>query len=91
MAQRKKRSISVPADLDAKIQSAAGKAGMTYSGWLMQAARKEFTVRAGLKAVAAYEREHGRFSPQELAEAAEWADAAVRRSKRSGARGSRTA
>ncbi len=91
MGTRKKRSISVPPDLDSKIESAASKAGMTYSGWLMQAARKEFTIRAGLAAVAEFEREHGRFSPEELAEAAEWAESVVRRGKRTRPGRSRTA
>ncbi|HVL89789.1 MAG TPA: hypothetical protein VM841_06090 [Actinomycetota bacterium] len=91
MGLRKKRSISVPPDLDSKIEAAAIEAGMTYSGWLMHAARKEFTIRAGLEAVIAFEREHGRFTAQELAEAAEWAATSVRRGKRTGARQRRTA
>ena len=86
MATRRKRSISVPEDLDDKIEAAAAEAGMTYSGWLMQAARKEFTIRAGLDAIREYEREYGPFTSEELTEAAEWAQATIRRSKRSGRR-----
>ena len=48
MAVRKKRSISLPPDLDAEIAAAAAQAGMTYSSWLAATARKEFTIRAGL-------------------------------------------
>lgn len=91
MVTRKKRSISVPADLDAEIEAAANRAGMTYSAWLAAAARKEFTIRAGLDAVAAFEREHGAFSSDELAAAAGWASAAVDRAQRSGTRRRRTA
>jgi len=79
MAIRKKRSISLPPDLDAEIAAAAEQAGMSYSAWLADTARKEFTIRAGLNAVTAYEHEHGAFTPDELAEADEWAAQAIRR------------
>ena len=73
MAVRKKRSISIPPELDAEIAAAAEAAGMTYSAWLAQTARKEFVIRAGLEAVSQYEAEHGRFTVDEIAEADEWA------------------
>ena len=73
MAVRKKRSISIPPDLDAEIAAAAEAAGMSYSAWVAQTARKEFVVRAGLEAVSQYEAEHGPFTPDEIAEADEWA------------------
>ena len=40
---------------------------MSYSAWLADTARKEFTIRAGLAAVSDFEREHGAFTPGELA------------------------
>jgi hypothetical protein len=73
MALRKKRSISIPPELDAEIAAAAEAAGMSYSAWVAQTARKEFTIRAGLAAVGQYEAEHGAFTPAEIAEAGEWA------------------
>jgi hypothetical protein len=73
MAVRKKRSISMPPELDAEIAAAAQAAGMSYSAWLAQTARKEFTIRAGLAAVGEFEAEHGAFTPGETAEADEWA------------------
>ncbi|HEX9547064.1 MAG TPA: hypothetical protein VF942_06980, partial [Acidimicrobiales bacterium] len=79
MAVRKKRSISVPPELDAQIEAAAAQDGVTYSAWLAATARKEFTIRAGLDAVAQFEREHGPFSAEELAEADEWAKGAIGR------------
>ena len=91
MAVRKKRSISMPPDLDAAIEAAAAEAGMTYSAWLASTARKEFALRAGLNAVAEYERDHGSFTADEVAEAEDWAKAALARSKRSGSRTRRTA
>jgi hypothetical protein len=91
MVVRKKRSISMPPDLDTNIEAAASAAGMTYSGWLAAMARKEFKVRAGLDAVAGFEKEHGSFTPDELAEAETWAKEALVRSNRTGARRRRTA
>lgn len=73
MAVRKKRSISIPPELDAEIAAAAQAAGMSYSAWVAQTARKEFIIRAGLEAVSQYETEHGPFSPDEIAGADEWA------------------
>ena len=77
MAVRKKRSISLPPDLNDQIAAAAEQAGMTYSAWLAATARKEFTLRAGLAAVADYEREHSPFTPGELADADQWAATAL--------------
>jgi hypothetical protein len=85
MPLRKKRSISMPPDLDAEIAAAAAEAGMSYSAWLANTARKEFTIRAGLEAVSQFERDHGAFTPEELAEADEWAATVAERTRRSGA------
>jgi hypothetical protein len=84
MAVRKKRSISIPPDLDAEIAAAAAQAGMSYSAWLADTARKEFTIRAGLAAVRHFERSHGAFTPEELSAAEEWAATAVKRARRTG-------
>ncbi len=67
------RVTGVTYDSGALIAAAAQAAGMSYSAWLAQTARKEFTIRAGLEAVSQYEAEHGPFTPDELAEADEWA------------------
>ena len=79
MAVRKKRSISLPPDLDAEIAAAAAEAGLSYSAWLADTARKEFTIRAGLAAVSQFENEHGAFSPADIAEADAWAAHAIER------------
>jgi hypothetical protein len=78
VAVRKKRSVSMPPDLDAEIAAAAAQAGMSYSAWLAEVARKEFTIRAGLAAVSEFERDHGPFSADELAEADQWAAQAIK-------------
>jgi hypothetical protein len=84
MAVRKKRSISMPPDLDAEIAAAAEQAGMSYSAWLADTARKEFTIRAGLAAVSQFEQDYGAFTPEELAQAEQWAATAVQRASRTG-------
>lgn len=84
MAVRKKRSISIPPELDAEIAAAAAQAGMSYSAWLADTARKEFTIRAGLAAVSQFEQDHGAFTAEELAEAEEWAAGAAERAQRTG-------
>lgn len=91
VAVRKKRSISMPPDLDAEIEEAARASGMTYSAWLAAAARKEFLIRDGLAGVVEFEREHGAFTDTELAEADAWAEGAIGRSRRSGGRPRRSA
>jgi len=91
MAVRKKRSISMPPDLDAEIAAAATQAGISYSAWLADIVRKEFTIRAGLAAVSQFEQDHGAFTPEELAEAQQWAATAVERASRTGNAQRRTA
>jgi hypothetical protein len=85
MAVRRKRSISMPPDLDAEIAAAAAREGISYSAWLAAAAREEFTVRAGLAAISQFEQEHGAFSADELAEAQAWAAEAAARGRHAGA------
>jgi hypothetical protein len=55
-------------------------AGFCCQCWVAKAARKEFTIRAGLEAVSQYEAEHGAFSPAEIAEADQWAARATQQS-----------
>ena len=83
--------MSIPPDLDAQIEAAASAAGMSYSAWLAATARKEFTIRAGLEAVTDFERDHGPFSSEEVAEADAWARQAIGRSSKSGTRRRRSA
>jgi hypothetical protein len=92
MAVRKKRSISMPPELDAEIAAAAAQEGLSYSAWLADTVRKEFTIRAGLAAVSLFEHDHGAFSAAEIADADAWAAQAVKRtSQPSAATGRRSA
>jgi hypothetical protein len=86
MAVRKKRSISMPPDLDAEVAAAAAAAGLSYSAWLADTARKEFTIRAGLAAASQFEHDHGEFSAAEIADADAWAAQAIERSAHTGPR-----
>ena len=91
LAVRKKRSISMPPELDQKIEAAARESGMSYSGWLASTARKEFIIQSGLTAVSEFERQDGAFTPEELADADHWTAEVLKRAKRSGARRRRSA
>ncbi|MBA3956666.1 MAG: hypothetical protein H0X58_08385 [Acidimicrobiia bacterium] len=81
MATRKKRSISMPPDLDQEVGAAAAADGESYSAWLAGVARKELLVRAGLEAVAEFELAEGVFTDAEKSDAREWASDALERSK----------
>ena len=67
----------MPPELDAEIAAAAARQGLSYSAWLADTARKEFTIRAGLAAVSQFEHDHGAFSAPEIADADAWAARAV--------------
>lgn len=84
----------VAVDYHERMPGLAGRpaeAAVSYSAWLADAERREFTIRAGLACVREFEQEHGEFTAEELAEAEKWAAAAVVRARRSGARTHRRA
>ena len=69
MAVRKKRSISIPPELDAEIAAAAQAAGMSYSAWIARPrgrnspsgrARKRSAIRGGARPVYAGRDRRGR-------------------------------
>lgn len=91
VAGRRKRSISMPPDLDAQIEDAAKAGGVTYRAWLAAAARKEFVLQEGLQGVAEFEGKNGAFTEAELVEAEAWALDAINRSRRTGAAAPRSA
>lgn len=84
MAKRRKRSVSLPPEIDEAVEAAAREDGSTFSAWLAEAARKQLIIRDGLSAVAEYEAEEGAFSEAELAEADSWVTETLARSKRTG-------
>lgn len=73
MAQREKRSISMPPELARAVEEAARAEGTTFSAWLAQTAVHRLKLEAGRQAIADWERENGALTPEELAEG--WARA----------------
>jgi predicted transcriptional regulator len=71
VAQRHKRSISLPPDLDDAIEHAATATGTTVSAWLAETAAHRLKLDAGRNAIAAWENDHGALTPDELAEGLE--------------------
>jgi hypothetical protein len=68
MAQRHKRSISLPPDLDDAIEGAAHAEGTTVSAWIAETAAHRLRLDAGRGAIAEWETAHGALTPEELAE-----------------------
>ena len=66
VAQRQKRSISLPSDLADAIDQAAAAEGTTVSAWIADTAAHRLRIDAGRKGVAEWERQHGALTPDEL-------------------------
>jgi hypothetical protein len=68
VAQRQKRSVSLPPELASAIDEAAAASGTTFSAWITETASHRLRLEAGRRGVAAWEAEHGPLSERELAE-----------------------
>jgi len=68
MAQRQKRSISLPPDLASAIDQAAARDGATFSAWLAETATRRLRLEAGRRAIAEWESENGPLTPDEIAD-----------------------
>lgn len=77
MAQRQKRSISLPPEVAQAIDQAAAKAGMTFSSWLSETAAHRLRLEAGRRGLAEWEQENGPLTAEELAEGLARARAAL--------------
>ena len=62
-----KRSVSLPADVFEALEQQASEEGRSVSAALADAADLWLATRRGLRAVRAWEREHGALSAEELA------------------------
>lgn len=60
-------SLSLPADLAARIRDAAQAEGSTLSAWLARAAESRLLLRNASQAIAAHEQVHGEITADELA------------------------
>jgi hypothetical protein len=66
MAQREKRSISLPRDLAAAIDRAAASEGTSVSAWIASTAEHRLRLDAGRAGIEAWEEEFGELSEAEL-------------------------
>ena len=64
-----KLAITVDPDVHQNILRAATRDGVSVSAWMTLAAREALRRRAGLAAVARWEKEHGKFTDAEMTEA----------------------
>ena len=64
-----KLAITVDPEIHQNILTAATRDGVSVSAWMTAAAREALQRRAGLAAVALWEKQHGRFTPEEMDEA----------------------
>jgi hypothetical protein len=79
VAQRQKRSISLPSDLADAIDVAASAEGTTVSAWIAETAAHRLRLDAGRQGVAEWERQHGALTPDEIADGLARARAMLRR------------
>ena len=64
-----KLAITVDPDVHENILAAAARDRVSVSAWMTNAAREALKRRAGLAAVELWEKQHGRFTPEEMNEA----------------------
>ena len=64
-----KLAITIDPEVHEKILAAAAEDEVSVSAWMTGAAREALRRRAGLAAVAAWERQHGPFTGEEMNEA----------------------
>src|SRR5215468_9619074 len=76
-----KLAITVDPDVHEKILAAAARDGVSVSAWMTDAAREALRRRAGLAAVELWEKQHGRFTAEEMNEARRAVRAQLRTSR----------
>jgi hypothetical protein len=64
-----KLAITVDPDVHEDILRAAARDGVSVSAWMTTAAREALQRRAGLAAIAEWEKQHGRLTAEEMNEA----------------------
>lgn len=80
MAQREKRSISLPPELAAAIDRAAASEGTSVSAWIAASAAHRLRMEAGRRGIAEWELDHGALTTAELTEGRARARAVLGRS-----------
>jgi hypothetical protein len=64
-----KLTITIDPDIHQGILAAAARDAVSVSAWMTNAARDALQRRAGLAAVALWEKQHGRLTAEEMSEA----------------------
>ena len=81
-----KLAITVDPEIHKNILAAATRDGVSVSAWMTAAAREALQRRAGLAAVALWEKQHGQFTTEEMDEARRSVQAQQRRTPSSARR-----
>ena len=76
-----KLAITVDPDVYEKIVAAATRDKVSISAWMTRAAREALQRRAGLAAVAGWEKQHGVFTAEEMEESRRRVQAQLRTSR----------
>ena len=77
-----KLAITIAPDIHENILAAAARDGMSVSAWMTAAAREALRRRAGLAAVALWEKQHGSLTADEMSEARRSVRAQLRTSRK---------
>ena len=77
-----KLAITINPDIHQDVLAAAARDGVSVSAWMTIAAREALQRRAGLAAVAQWEKQHGRLTAEEMNEARRIVLAQLRTSRR---------
>jgi hypothetical protein len=77
-----KLAITIDPEVHQNILAAAARDRVSVSAWMTAAAREALRRRAGLAAVALWEKQHGRFTAEEMNEARRSVRAQLRPSRR---------
>ena len=64
-----KLAITIDPDIHGDILAAAARDRLSVSAWMTNAARDALRRRAGLAAIAEWEKQHGRITEEEMEEA----------------------
>jgi hypothetical protein len=76
-----KLAITIDPDIHNHILAAAARDRVSVSAWMTSAAREALQRRAGLAAVALWEKQHGRLTAEEMNEARRNVRAQIRTSR----------
>ena len=76
-----KLAITIDPDIHKSVLAAADRDGVSVSAWMTIAAREALQRRAGLAAVTLWEKQHGRFTAEEMNEARRNVPAQLRTSR----------